>query len=397
VNTIGTVSSDAINALFSATGSQQDQLDSLSNSALSRGVDFYQNGNYDAAAKEFQRSIALSPTSSYVKDSYKYLVQSLLNLNRTDDAIKACKQAIQSDPTNDSYHSTLGDIYFSLDRYADAAAEYNQAVRLNPASAANWYSLGQAYNQTGNYAGAEQAFKRITGQEPLDAAFGLGQTYHLMGRYNDAVSELQSAIAINPKLGYAYLELGRVYTDQKEFGKAKGQASTLSSIDQSLASQLSSYIDQNESPQILAAYGTDFISTAGPGTKVSDLDPSLADPNSSKDFTMHFIFSKPMDASTVTSLAEWSITKAYGQTPGGDYNWGLPLAPTEVTVSSTPVSVVYDQNSQTADVKFRVTQNAWGDGTLDPSHLVFAFHGLDAYGKAMDAAADQYSGISNIV
>jgi hypothetical protein len=68
-----------------------------------------------------------------------------------------------------------------------------------------------------------------------------------------------------------------------------------------------------------------------------------------------------------------------------------------VTVSSIPVSVVYDQNSQTADVKFRVTQNASGDGTLDPSHLVFAFHGLDAYGKAMDAAADQYSGISNIV
>jgi len=61
------------------------------------------------------------------------------------------------------------------------------------------------------------------------------------------------------------------------------------------------------------------------------------------------------------------------------------------------VSVVYDQDSQTADVDFRVTQNASGNGTLDPSHLVFAFQGLDAYGKAMDPSKDQYSGISMIV
>ena len=397
MNTIGITGSDGINALFSANASQQSQLDALSNSALSRGIDFYQNGNYDAAAKEFQRAIALSPSSSHTPDSYNYLVQSLLQLNRTDDAIKAYNQAIKSDPTNDSYHSNLGDIYYSLDRYDDAAAEYNQAVRLDSSSEHNWYSLGQAYNQIGNYAGAEQAFKKISGQNPLDAAFGLGQTYHLMGRYDDAVSELQSAIAINPKLGYAYLELGLVYTDQKELDKAKEQASILSSIDQSLAYQLSAYINQNESPQILVAYSTNFNSIDGPGTKVSDLDPSLADPNSSKDFTMHFIFSKPMDTSTVSSPAYWSITRAYGQTSGGDYNWGLPLATTEVPISPIPISVVYDQNSQTADVKFRVTQNASGNGTLDPSHLVFAFRGLDAYGKAMDNAADEYSGMSQIV
>jgi tetratricopeptide (TPR) repeat protein len=397
VNTIGTIGSDAIDALFSANLSQQAQFDSLSNSALSRGIDFYQKGNYDAAVKEFQRSIALSPNSSYTQDSYDYMAQSLLNLNRTDDAIKAYKQAIKHDPTNDSYHVSLGKIYFGVGRYDDAAAEFNQAVRINPASMLNWYSLGQAYDQTGNYAGAEQAFKRIRGPSPLEAAFGLGQTYHLMGRYDDAVLELKSAIAIDQSSKDAYFELGRVYTDQKEFDKAQEQVMILSTIDQSLASQLSSYINQNQSPQMLAAYSTDFSSTDGPGTKVSDLDPSLATPNSSEDFTMHFIFSKAMDASTVTSPAYWSISRAYGQTRGGDYNWGLPPPPTEVTISPTPVNVVYDQDSQIADVKFRVTQNAAGSGTLDPSHLVFTFHGLDAYGKAMDPSADEYSGISMIV
>ena len=397
MNTILTIGSNAINPVFSAGQTQQDQLETVSEDALSNGLTLYQQDDYDSAANDFREAIALSPNSSYTQESYDYLVQSLLNLNQTNEAINTCKQAIQSDPTNDSYYTALGDIYYSLGQYSDAAAVYKQAAQLNPSSAEDWYSLGQAYNQTGNYAGAEQAFQRISTLDPVDAAFGLGQTYHLMGNYSAAVSELQSAIALNPQLGYAYLELGEVYTDEKKFNQAQEQVTALSSIDSSLASQLTSYIDQNESPQIIAAYSTDFNSTAGPGTEVSDLSPSLAAPNSSEDFTMQFTFSQPMDPSTVTSPAYWSITKAYGQIPGSDYNYGLPLPSTEVSISPIPASVTYDQNSQTADVTFQVTQNASGNGTLDPSHLVFAFSGLDAYGKAMDPAADEYSGISQIV
>jgi Flp pilus assembly protein TadD len=394
VNTIG---SDTIDALFSANLRQQDLVDALSNSALSRGVNFYQQGTYEGAVKEFQRAIALSPNSSYTQTSYDYLVQSLLKLNRTDDAIKAYKQAIRLDPTNDSYHANLGNIYFSIDRYNDAAMEYKAAVRIDPTSSANWYSLGQSYMQMGDYAGAEQAFKTIKGQSPRDAMFALGQTYRRMGRYDDAAFELKSAIAMDKDLGYAYLELGFVYADQKDFNHAQEQASILSSMDSSLASRLSSYIFQHKSPQILAAYSLDFISTDGPRTMVSDLDPSLTAPNSSKNFTMHFVFSKEMDASTVTSPAYWSITRADGKNVGGAYNWSLPLPSTEVTLSPVPIGVIYHPDLQTADVTFQVTQNASGDGTLDPSHLLFTFRGLDAYGQAMDPAADEYSGISMIV
>jgi len=397
VNTIGTVESGTIDLLFSATSPQQDQYDALANNALSRGIDFYQQGNYEGAVKEFQRSIGLSPHSSYSQDAYDYMVQSLLKLSRTDDAIKAYRQAIKLDPTNDSYHVNLGNIYFSLGRYDDAKSQYSEAVKLDPTSTLNWYSLGQAYMQTGNYAGAEQAFKTVNAYSPGEATFALGQIYRLMGRYDDAVAELKSAISADKDFGYAYFELGSVYADWKEFEKAQEQVSILSSIDQSLALELGSYIYQQKSPQMLAAYSTDFISTGGPGTEVSDLDPSLAEPNASKYFTMHFIFSKAMDASTIASPAYWRITRANGQNPGGLYNWGLPLAPTEVCLSPIPVSVVYHQDSQTADVIFEITQNASGDGTLDPSHLVFKFQGLDVYGEAMDPAADEHSGLSMIV
>lgn len=214
MNTIGTIESGTIDMLFSTTSPQQDQYDALANNALSRGIGFYQQGNYERAAKEFQRSIGLSPHSSYTQTAYDYMVQSLLKLNRTDEAIKAYTQAIGLDPTNDSYHVNLGNIYFSLGRYDDAKSEYNGAVKLDPTSTLNWYSLGQAYMQTGNYAGAEQAFKTVNAYSPGEATFALGQIYHLMGRHDDAVAELKSAISVDKDFGYAYLELGYVYAEE---------------------------------------------------------------------------------------------------------------------------------------------------------------------------------------
>ncbi|MBM4339138.1 MAG: tetratricopeptide repeat protein [Deltaproteobacteria bacterium] len=397
MNILGTAGAGTVDALFSAVSPQHDRYEEMANHALSRGIDFYHQGNYEGAVKEFRRSIGLSPYSPYTANGYRYLVQSLLKLNRTDDALKAYRQAIKLDPINDSYHVQLGNLYFSLGRYEEAKAEYTEAVKIDSTSTLNRYSLGQAYLQTGQYTEAEQAFKTVNAHSPGEAAFALGQTYHRMGRYDDAVTELKSAVSLKKNLGYAYFELGSVYADQKEFEQAQEQVSILSSIDQMLALELGSYIYQRKHPKILSAYSTDFINTAGPGTRVSDLDPSLSEPNGSAYFTMHFIFSKPMDGSTVESPAYWSITKANGQNRGGVYNWGLPLAATEIYISPLPVSVVYHPNSQTADVIFKISQNGSGDGTLDPSHLVFKFKGLDIYGEAMDSAADEYSGISKIV
>jgi len=49
-----------------------------------------------------------------------------------------------------------------------------------------------------------------------------------------------------------------------------------------------------------------------------------------------------------------------------------------------------------ATVYFSVDQNATADATIDPKHIVFKFSGLDAYGKAMDASADEYAGFSGV-
>jgi hypothetical protein len=75
----------------------------------------------------------------------------------------------------------------------------------------------------------------------------------------------------------------------------------------------------------------------------------------------------------------------------------MPAPATDVAVPTLPVGVVYDPDTLSAHVTFKITQNSEGNGTIDPSHIRFRYYGVDAFGKAMDLTADEYSGISEIV
>jgi hypothetical protein len=61
-----------------------------------------------------------------------------------------------------------------------------------------------------------------------------------------------------------------------------------------------------------------------------------------------------------------------------------------------PAYVLFDEKTNTATVNFWISQNDNADATIDPRHIVFKFSGMDAYGKAMDTSADEYSGFSGI-
>jgi hypothetical protein len=112
---------------------------------------------------------------------------------------------------------------------------------------------------------------------------------------------------------------------------------------------------------------------------------------------MRFAFTKEMDPVSIQNPLNWGISRATGTNAGGAYNWGMPAPATDVAFPYLPASVIYDPETYSADVVFKITQNSEGNGTIDPSHMMFRFYGKDAYGKAMDLTADEYSGISQIV
>jgi Tfp pilus assembly protein PilF len=397
---IGISSAAIVDSFFSATAASQDQLDNLANSALSRGIDLYTKQHYSGAVVEFRSAIGLSPSSDNSAKAYDYMAQAYLKQNKTADAIKTYKEAISVNPSNDGFHLSLGDIYFKNGQQSEAEAEYLLAVRLNPNSADDRYSLGQAYLASGRVSESEVQFERVTKLVPNSSTgyYGLGQAFRQAGKSSDAISQLNKAITLDKNFANAYLELGKTYADMGDMDQAKEQSDILQGMDTSLSSDLQSYMNQVTDPKFQAVYSaTGFDTFAGPKTPVSALDPALSSPNASNTFTLNFAFSKEMDIDSVQNITNWQISRQSGPYASDDYNFGMPLPSTEVNLPPMPSSVAYNPESRTAVVTFRIAQNAAGDGTIDPSHIAFKFNGIDAYGKAMDSTADEYSGFSAIV
>jgi tetratricopeptide (TPR) repeat protein len=397
---IGLIDSSFVDSLFSSTMNQQSDYDSLSNAALGRGIDRLQKNDYAGAIKEFKRSLALSPSSDYSSQTYDYMAQAYLKQNDIKNAINTYKQAITQDPSNDSAHLKLGTIYFNNSQFKESMNEYLQAVRINPASAQNRYALGESYMALGKNAEARAQFKTVTQISPRDATAydALGQALRKLGSYDDAVTQFKKAISLDKKNADAYLDLGYTYADMNHLDDAAKQADMLDKLDKQKSLKLQDYIKQVSDPKITMVFSsTGFPLIAGSGTVVSTMDSQLMTPYASKDYSLTFMFDKDMNPSSVQNPYNWQISRATSQTPGGAYNWGLPTPSTEISLPSMPYKVIYDQTSRMAEITFRISQNELGNGTLDPSRIVFKFSGVDASGKAMDRTADEYSGVSKIV
>ena len=395
------VSTEAINYLFSSTtANSQSNLGALAGNILGQGIDLYQKKNYERAINAFRRSAALSPFSDNSAKAYDYMGKAYLKLEKTADAIRVYKEAIRIYPTRDEFHLALGDIYLKEGPPEEALKAFEAAVRLNPNSADNRYSLGQSYLSDGRLDAAREQFTRVVQLTPTSAAgyYGLGQTARLAGDYQTAILQLDKAIRVNRNFEKAYVELGFAYADMGDFQKAAEQASLLSSRGSSQSTTVNNYITNVAQPRFIYGISPDGFNTAlGRATQVSTLDSSLTTPNSSELFSMNFAFSKDMNQASVMNPYNWCISRASIRENSVVYNGGLTVPKTEASILPIPVHIEYDIVKNMATVQFRISQNAEANATIDPAHIVFRFYGHDAYGKAMDRSADEYSGFSRIV
>lgn len=394
------IPTDTINYLFASTfANTQGNLDSLAGTILGQGIDYFQDGEYEKAAKSFRQAAALSPYSDNAVDAYNYLGQAYIKLEKTDEAIKTYQEAISYYPTDDSFYLALGDIYLGKGMLEEAGDAYEAAVRINPNNAESQYSLGQAYLKAGELNKANERFAQVVRISPANASgyYGLGQAARASGDLNEAVSQLNKSIRVNKDFELAYLELGYACADMGDFSRAEDHLAVLKRNDSGYQTDLENYIAQVTQPGITAALSFDgFNTTLGPNTQVSRLSSSLTDANKSRLFSMTVTFSKDMDAASVVSSRNWTISRATIRNNGGVYNYGLPPLSSEASIPCNPAYVLFDDETNMATVYFRISQNQDADATMDPNHIVFKFSGVDAYGRAMDSAADEYSGFSGI-
>ena len=388
----------ALDGIFSALATSLDQRASLASGALNRGAGLLQEQRYDEAIKEFKRAAGLNPEST---DAYITMGRTYSMIGQSDDAVAAFQKAIQIDPASVDARTYLANTLVKAQRYGEAEVQYKEVIKLDGSATAPHSSLGSLYLLMGRYAEAETQFQKVSTMTPLDSSsyYNLGLVYNNQGRYSEAVSEFEHAQALEPGYVDAIAEKAYSYLGLGQAEKATEQATALWDMDTTESWTRAAEIEAVMfTPKI--QYADTANSTFNPflisGAAVSLEDPSLSTPGASKLFSMVFRFNQPMDLASVQNAMKWSISKATGGA-GGVYNSGVTLyADREVNIMPIPIAVRYDPDTREATVFFRVTQNAAGDGILDPQHWVFKFSGTDANGNPMDPLGDEYDGFARM-
>lgn len=175
----------------------------------------------DSAFFYLNHGLMSSPNSAR---GYLQLGETLLELQRFDEAVISLQRAASLRPGYVEAYAKLGWTYFLQKKFTLAQASYQQALALKPREPRFLEDLAVVLEDSGSYADAvwtyEQALQ-IDQQNPAAIFFALGNVYaQQLQQPEKAVTYLEKVVALDPDFPNGYLHLGSVYGALGKYSEA---------------------------------------------------------------------------------------------------------------------------------------------------------------------------------
>jgi len=190
----------------------------------------------------FERALKLDPNNvdalvgAALAERNDYIFSGMdENPGRISKIEKLLANAIRIDPTNARADTVRGMLYIITRRTKEAGEAHENAVRLNPSYAPAYAQLAQTQMTPEDLPRALANIDQAMKLSPRDPEMGRwrwikGRAFNYMGRYQDAIREIQAALdngysawPVHAHLAWAYAFLGR----QSEAEAAVGQARSI--------------------------------------------------------------------------------------------------------------------------------------------------------------------------
>ena len=141
----------------------------------SLGAIYGNTGRIQQAEQEFKEALRLRPDLREGLHIFPNLGRSLVAQGKLSEAIPYLERARELKPEDAALASELGNAYLGVDRTNDAMRAWRDAVRLNPQLEDTWFMLGIALAAGGNFSEARHAFNEVLRVNPArkDAAMAL--------------------------------------------------------------------------------------------------------------------------------------------------------------------------------------------------------------------------------
>ncbi len=184
------------------------------------------DGNFIAAANEFQTAAHIEPSESNIFDWGGELL-----LHRTlEPAIEVFCQGTERFPNSSRMAIGLGMAYYSLGKYDDAVKSLLRAADLDPQDPRAYLFLSRAFDSSPVQADA--VIERLRRYAELQPTNGLAVFYYALSLWKgkrakdpnldlrQIESLLKKAIALQPNIPEAHLQLANLYSDQHKYAES---------------------------------------------------------------------------------------------------------------------------------------------------------------------------------
>lgn len=152
------------------------------------GVLYRYHWDWDGAAKEFERSLALN--SNYA-EGHRARAIYLLTLRRHQDALTSARRAQALSPLSPAINADVAAALWRLDRYDEARAQLQRTLEIDPGFSRAHVELGIIAARNGDVGQALVATERAVALSPRRAPVQwLGYAYGTAGRSAEAVQIL---------------------------------------------------------------------------------------------------------------------------------------------------------------------------------------------------------------
>nr|WP_251106673.1 tetratricopeptide repeat protein [Alloacidobacterium dinghuense] len=184
------------------------------------------DGKVVVAVNEYETAAHMDPSEDNLFDWGSELL-----LHRTyEPAIDVFTWGVQHYPNSPRLSIGLGMALYSRGKYDDAVKALLKAADLNPSDPRCYLFLSKAYDSSPNQAeDVIQRFRRFAELQPknADALYYYAISLWKGKRAEDPTLNLQQvqsllerSITLDPKLAEAYLQLGNLYADQRDYAKS---------------------------------------------------------------------------------------------------------------------------------------------------------------------------------
>jgi tetratricopeptide (TPR) repeat protein len=183
----------------------------------------FEEGRYAEALAVVQRSLAKVPTDS---ELYKLAALSAIRMDRLDIAEPALKTAAQLAPGDYLVHFHLGALHYTKSLFLLAKAELEKANELHPGYMPALLFLGLTLEEVGDEKATVATYRKAievaaAQQTAREMPYiYLGRFCYRLNRFDEGLSLLEKAVALNPTSAEAQLELGKTLHALKRDGEA---------------------------------------------------------------------------------------------------------------------------------------------------------------------------------